>query len=1186
MKSQATATTTTVTTHRVVLCGMFLLAMAHMWFGVVEAAGCALTNPDLINLQPKADTNIGLQCPMGSVKITHNKTSTCVNLQSFLNETVGKKACVWKDPGSIDTPAMDAENCQLSYLFCSNQTGMCEMMATRALGDACVDRFSCYGPSKGFTLVNCYQNTCQLLKPAMILPLGSTCPMVTDGYQAVLYNFLNYSSNSYAECQSDLICQLMCSATSCNNICIRKVTQLNGVNEICGKTQISITLPNGTETTEVQYQDCEDGLRCNNNAVTGSYCNKMYTVPDGDFATYRFPFFGCKTGAALAPTSLMERKVCSSSAFTQCSTTNDCSGFDAEVPTLAPYTTQYFTVRRCYAKKCRRLFGGQVGDTCAYNMDCYSGYCNMGTCGVLPGNLTCGTTVSCPNYAYCSCAAGLGSGTCINYCFGELTDFYTCMYNHGWYGLSIYSNQQLILDEQSSIFSLQSGACKQYYKKYLTCAYQSQSNSSLTTVPLSIDTTTTLNTSLVIPSDSQYGAAWSLTSDTYTLDTKLPLPPAYDYDLTLVDMINESLNTTLQDIYIARNNQTIQFFENIVMHVAEHMAALIPKYRPMPTTNIRLCTCCSSKVTDYVLRVKQEVGIYTYNYRNNTELFITRDRVGSVTNSITTYEPVDGHDSFLNRNWYDSCDVIIVEPSQIDEITLAIKNNMLLLAGNETVPYTVEELSEMNTQDLFTVRILLLASKVYTIPRNVRDQLFTNETFSNGFMKLYNETIVSRWAYLNEIIATNGSSSLNDSSISAVKAYNELLFSVPIYSNQEFASYPVLAPVETDYFFYDKLQVTVNESYFNLLPNTSLYSFYNTYLGIFHYRDSSKYWDIILKDSMLWFVVATAMIHTVAVSIGYFKVMALKRRLFLPFVAPFSFLIICIIHTEPCLMGIFKSVGKNIYAFIPIPNLFMSLFSATYIVILGRFYYLRNLYHLTRETKSMKLYRITAQPFVAFLLVMVVTALIFSIWFGIYYRIMDSIVIRGSSFEWSLIFDAVLISITTQVAFVSLVTLSVLIIDAILNMRLIREKGLLYYLFFDDPFRMRVDMISLLIMVLSSALVMLDVFVWQTLIVNRLASAVFFTMGFMISGGNILLDQFFVMMRKIPENRACETPTNDNEMELHWLKCMEDPEYKSFHKQYAKNELSEENLLIVGYLKFVIVIRSLRICTHWKRRAW
>ncbi|KAG2385776.1 hypothetical protein C9374_002925 [Naegleria lovaniensis] len=381
----------------------------------------------------------------------------------------------------------------------------------------------------------------------------------------------------------------------------------------------------------------------------------------------------------------------------------------------------------------------------------------------------------------------------------------------------------------------------------------------------------------------------------------------------------------------------------------------------------------------------------------------------------------------------------------------------------------------------------------------------------------------------------------------------------------------------------NSLEEQVMQQLLDILANPTCYSSYNSYLGVFHYNDASQYWDLILKDSMLWIVVASCLSFYTLLLFRYRNSISLKRRLITPFIGPFCMMIICLVYIEPILMSLFKTIGRNIIPFIPVPNLFMSLLAASYMIVTIRFYFLRNLYQIrkglevlddNKTNSSMKIYKGLTNTYVTLALIVVVTVLLFGAWFGIFYGIMESIIIeRFARFEWTLQFDASLLALTTQFGFLSLVSILCLFVDAIFNLKKIRKHGIGYYFMFDDPFHLRMDIFSQLLIFLISILVVLDIFVWNTLIVNRVGILLFFLCSLMIFGGNVMLVEFISYLQyKRWLQRCCITLQDDDNHDAlthEWYENMKDIHFRDLQEQYATNLFALENLrLFEAFEKF------------------
>ncbi|KAG2383159.1 hypothetical protein C9374_004496 [Naegleria lovaniensis] len=1116
------------------------------------------------------------------------------------------------------------------------------MFNTRSFGDSCVDRFSCVG-SLQQSQINCFQGKCTTLSRTHVLPIGADCS--ADPSLPTFSSFISYENNTFSTCND----QSVCVSNSGSHKCVRVQSKRAERYGTCG---MFYTVENNT-VIDTSVKLCEEAHICS--YIENGKCMPNYASTDfydkfrAPFTTFTDPRISLSL--RLSSTYLGDRTTYVKQGTEFCKDDYGCSGKLLGVSSLqiktsysyirgpAPFSGSFsYTFNKCdtRVRKCVRTFAKENGMTCSEHAECRSTYCsplNM-TCSELSKEIECGPSVvtaslsDCPGYSQCVCTNS-SRGVCMNLCFGELADLHSCSYNFGVVGpnspISKMENSLIpFIDNQSSLFSLQNGKCKEYMIKYFECMKNNQKELNLETLALPyltkrqqpVITRRILSLSepndILLKNNLANSSSYSVDTDIFaTAEVNMTsiennhVSNISEVSLSRIDLFNESSSSMIMKVSDIYSNFNIS--EQVVVYVLERMAGLIPRYKTKEInlkTKMKVCGCCTATVTNY-LQQSLQGGILL---KGNDSTILTSGLVVftdlSLSNTISGFEPIMGHNSFLNRNWYEKCDIILVPPDDIDLITLSVMNNMLILDRNSTHDNSVKDLEEKSMNDIFLVLASNLPSKVLSIPRNVRDAAMTNETLADRVSTIFQDVVTENYLHVYDVVnlirSTNSSDCSIFNSTFDIKAYHRAIFSYPM-SFDSSLPFPLSSPsfvIENDQWFLQKLSfgAVSDDTLLNLfskLARPKCYSSYNSYLGVFHYNDVSKYWDLVLKDSMLFIVIASCLLFYIFLILSYRNSLAMKRRLFAPFIGPFCMMIICLVYIEPILMSLFKNVGKNIAPFIPIPNLFMSLLSASYIVVSIRFYYLRNLYQIRKgldetmknnKMNNMRIYRIFVQPYVTLSLVMIITFILFGIWFGIFYGILESIIIeRFGRFEWTLQFDASLLALTTQFGFLSLVSILCLFVDAMFNLKKIRKHVSFYSLFmawcvdnntlltgnilllmFDDPFHMRVDIISQLLIFFTSVLVILDVFVWNTLIINRIGIALFFLFSLMIFGGNIILVEFLVSVKNRKVKSFCVNSTIEqlSLLETEWTENMKDFNFRELQKKYATNEFSVENYLL------------------------
>ncbi|EFC50081.1 hypothetical protein NAEGRDRAFT_77883 [Naegleria gruberi] len=1185
----------------------------------------------------------GNMCPFGYVRMTDSISGafSCKPLDEFLLETVDTKSCVipYGDPFyDPSQPWADETNCVLPYLACSPTTLKCTYVQTRMINDTCTDRMNCYGHVTN-PFVNCHAGKCSYLQENPVLPEGSTCPFAPDSdFESLLDKALvNYTTNSYDNCDSSSYCHLP-SVLAATKKCLRRVDVV--LYESCGLANIEDEEGNPITV----YKKCPAASTCN------GVCLPSFSFPDY-YNPNSKPIFGkCSDDLNPVPVEYSNTiLICKNYTTSNCSIYTDCIGGleSSGISLKQNLDTGKWPGNqpvRCENSKCLRLFGNYNGESCVDNTDCYSSYCNTtsGTCTDLPSEITCGDTVDydifpCPKYSYCACSSEQRR-VCIDFCMSKLMDLSICSMNYGMLS-SIYYSHPLqpvqnkpipIIDTKSSIFSPLNGKCSIPLNAYLSCMYEKQVNNGIDARAPStiINNLSSQNTRHVAQQkrsvqegtqtsrvDVNVGLYVSSYKNLFQSNTILrdfsKLVPLYDqtgsFDESTFEIGNVNLlNTTSMNEFINDNSDLyqidgstniIKMSNQVVVFYYHNLVGIVPKFKTSNFTfqllkTARICTCCDQAVRNLTIRASKSVVGITLKDGNREYQYIDTKTSTSDSLSITNYEPIMGHDSFLNRNWYSSCDLILVTPEEVDTMLLAIKNNIYFLDRNETLdPRSISELDNMKTSDYAQIFTTNIPTKLKTIPRSVRvATLKSEDTFNKVkaavFKEIYsvfNESfsIVNLW--------TNGTINCSIFDTISVKDYHSYLFEIPRISttfSEGYSSFQAsslsLPLTEFDHTMFrlftneHNRNISVSELVYQDIARPSCYSSYNQYLGVFHYNNPTKYWDLTYKDAMLFLVIILCLVFYIGLVVNYSIMIdnnkAMRRRLFVPFIAPMCIIFTCLFFLEPILMSVFKNVGMSLFALIPVPDYCISLLCSSYIVVTIRFFLLRNLYQLRefspikRENKShtsrMKLYRIVSRPEISFMVSVTLSLVLAGIWYGVYYGILYGVVIqRFKRFEWSLQFDASLLSLASQFGFLSVVVMLVFVVDMILNIRTIKDKGFRHYFLFDDPFYLRIDIFTLAAMFVTCIVLILDLFIWNSLVVNRLCLVAFFLCSLLLVGGNVMIVDIATYIRKLRDTCVGDNqPLDDFErLEAQWEEYLTDINFRWLHRNYSNNEFSIEN---------------------------
>ncbi|KAF0984764.1 hypothetical protein FDP41_000663 [Naegleria fowleri] len=710
---------------------------------------CSIANTTVIPLTTSltGQQQPGILCPFGFIK-QRNITSglfTCQSVMDLLNDIVDKKDC-FLPPGRDNEkslPYFDTTNCIFNYLHCSPRTRKCTLFNTRSLGDACVDRFSCAG-SVQKNHINCFEGICTTLERDEVLPIGSSCSV--DPSAPNFSSFVSYENNTFATCNNESTCV----STSGSLMCVRVQQERAKRFGTCGMMYTSTNWSENNTTVVVASEKsivlCEDAHLCS--FIEHGKCLPNYASTDF-FDKFRLPFttfvdpHHFSLSMRISSTLFEGRRAYVKQGTEFCTDNQGCSGNALDVFAALQIKSSYSYIRGPVAfngtysamlskcdtslKKCIRVFGKENGMPCSENAECRSTYCspfNNMTCSELPKEVACGPSVSsaslsdCPGYSQCVCTNS-SRGVCMSLCFAELTDLHSCSYNFGMVGSnSAISKMENTLipfyDNQSSIFSLENGKCKEYMIKYFECMKNIQQEMNLETHDLPYSPLTRRNgmtgksLSLSEPNDivlKSNLANLSLSEDetdvfaiaevNLTNIENNQFSNISEVSLTRIDMFNESSSSMLMQVSSMYSNFNIS--EQVVVYILERMAGLIPKYKTKEInfrSTLKVCGCCTPTVTNY-LQDSLHGGILLKGNDSNilsSGLIAFSDL--SLSNTISGFEPIMGHNSFLNRNWYEKCDIILVPAEDIDVITLSVKNNMLILDRNSTDGNSLKELEE------------------------------------------------------------------------------------------------------------------------------------------------------------------------------------------------------------------------------------------------------------------------------------------------------------------------------------------------------------------------------------------------------------------------------------------------------------------------------------------------------------
>ncbi|EFC40914.1 hypothetical protein NAEGRDRAFT_58957 [Naegleria gruberi] len=299
----------------------------------------------------------------------------------------------------------------------------------------------------------------------------------------------------------------------------------------------------------------------------------------------------------------------------------------------------------------------------------------------------------------------------------------------------------------------------------------------------------------------------------------------------------------------------------------------------------------------------------------------------------------------------------------------------------------------------------------------------------------------------------------------------------------------------------------------------------------------------------------------------------IKVRLLLPWICPLIVTIRILSSGE-----YLYSTCPIIYSMISIET--VSIVVTIYCVTVIRFFYLRNLYDIISKSKRITLLKRLA-----------------SVRFGIFVTVLASVIVFALLMVFLPMFikiylNQTAISVSRNVIIGVIVAIAIIlaiiysIFDIILRRKDIRMKGIMYYLFFDDPYLIRIDLISLIIILL-----LLIPFVIPTRIqvLSGLFRMLIALSAFMAMGGTTMVLECFKMIRysKNDESEKLEDIISDKNL----FKILKEYAQKEFslenillyenlqqfsHKKFTRTDLEEiEELFVRNYSKYEVNLPSL-----------
>ncbi|KAG2377427.1 hypothetical protein C9374_009338 [Naegleria lovaniensis] len=304
---------------------------------------------------------------------------------------------------------------------------------------------------------------------------------------------------------------------------------------------------------------------------------------------------------------------------------------------------------------------------------------------------------------------------------------------------------------------------------------------------------------------------------------------------------------------------------------------------------------------------------------------------------------------------------------------------------------------------------------------------------------------------------------------------------------------------------------------------------------------------------------------------------SMKIRLLLPWCGPLLVMIRIL------------SSGEFIYSTCPVLYSMISIITATmatviYIITILRVLYLRNLYEIISKRNNIGLYkRLASKKFGIFitLLACLFTFLIMLVFIPMFSRIYltNSLSISRNVITGSIITLAILSAIIYST------------VDFIFHRRDIKKKGLIYFLFFDDPFYIRIDLICLI-----TILILLIPFLTPTRIsvLSGLFRMLISLAAYMIMGGNTLFIEWVKMLKyrkstqftKFDDTKSTTTSkesttpstminSHQHTNSLEYL--LKDSNFFEMLKTYSEKEFSLENILLFEQVQELVRTQKLTL---------
>ncbi|KAG2392496.1 hypothetical protein C9374_011221 [Naegleria lovaniensis] len=272
---------------------------------------------------------------------------------------------------------------------------------------------------------------------------------------------------------------------------------------------------------------------------------------------------------------------------------------------------------------------------------------------------------------------------------------------------------------------------------------------------------------------------------------------------------------------------------------------------------------------------------------------------------------------------------------------------------------------------------------------------------------------------------------------------------------------------------------------------------------------------------------------------------SIRKRLIIPYACPILLYIFMVVQlfevAKPCFM----------FQFIVI--YFTSAYSITiYYTIMARFLILRNLYNILKKCKNEQ--QVKAVKFLVSKTCGITAALVLGFIVACVVALVPIAAYRQEFFSFNSQYVSSMTLSLISITFAA-ISLLIVLINVILSIPTIKAKGILYFLFFDDPLYLRFDS---LFVTMNAILISVSLFTNANQIpaYNGIISFINLTLGFMYFGGVALIFELLKLL-------FFKAPKEQEELD----KKLADVGFMTLLKEFAEKEMSLENIYFYEKVK-------------------